>query len=154
MSSFFKDIREFYSSTENILMTILAIVCLISGNAAQIHPLPGSLNLAFDGEGKVVANLGNSDNIAGSVAMQPGKIVIVGLTGAIETRSETPARRISSCFATTRTARSIIRLTAVTINWEHSAMNRCAAILMVTVNSMLPCIAAACGTFAKAQTAQ
>jgi uncharacterized delta-60 repeat protein len=89
--SFSRNIREFYPSTENILLTILAIVCLISGSSAQMQPLPGTLDPAFDGDGKIVANLGNSDNIAGAVAVQPdGKIVIAGLTGVIDTINESP----------------------------------------------------------------
>ncbi|HEX9928481.1 MAG TPA: FG-GAP-like repeat-containing protein [Pyrinomonadaceae bacterium] len=89
---FVKNTRKFRSTTRFFLAAMLPIMQIISaGNAAQAQQNPGSLDPTFNGSGKIVTDLGNPDNIAGAVAVQPdGKIVIAGLTGAIESESATP----------------------------------------------------------------
>lgn len=67
---------------------------------AQAQQTAGSLDPAFNGSGKVISNLGNPDNAAGAVAVQAdGKIVVAGLTGAVDTMSKTPG---SSDFVVVR----------------------------------------------------
>ena len=63
---------------------------LLTG-AARAQQAAGSLDASFDGDGKILTGFGNPDTIAGSVVVQPdGKIVVVGLAGAIDLQSETP----------------------------------------------------------------
>ncbi|HYP50034.1 MAG TPA: delta-60 repeat domain-containing protein, partial [Pyrinomonadaceae bacterium] len=89
---FVKNNRKFRSTTRFFLAAMLPIMQIISaGNAVQAQQSSGSLDPTFNGSGKVVTDLGNPDNIAGAVAVQPdGKIVVVGLTGAIESKSAMP----------------------------------------------------------------
>ena len=87
-SYYLKNNRSFHSARIFLAMVLL-IVCFAGASQAQQNP--GSLDPAFNGNGKIIANLGNPDNIAGAVAAQPdGKIVVVGLTGTIDTTSKTP----------------------------------------------------------------
>jgi uncharacterized delta-60 repeat protein len=84
---------SFHNKIQNYLTKIsTAVFCLsITASAALAQQTPGKLDTSFDGDGKLVVNLGNPDNVAGAVAVQPdGKIVVVGLTGAIESASTTP----------------------------------------------------------------
>ena len=44
--------------------------------------LPGSLDTTFDGDGKVITDFGNSDDIGEAIALQPdSKIIVAGLSG-------------------------------------------------------------------------
>jgi uncharacterized delta-60 repeat protein len=78
-------------SAINFLAAMLSIVCAVAAVSAQAQQNPGSLDSTFNGNGKIVSNLGNPDNIASTVAVQSdGKIVVAGLTGTIDSDSQTP----------------------------------------------------------------
>lgn len=81
---FVKNNRKFRSTTRFFLAAMLPIMQIISaGNAAQAQQNSGSLDPTFNGSGKVVTDLGNPDNIAGAVAVQPdGKIDVAACPGA------------------------------------------------------------------------
>jgi uncharacterized delta-60 repeat protein len=88
---FLENNRKMSFAATILLAAMLPITGVTVTISAQAQQNPGILDSTFNGNGKIVANLGNPDNIAGAIAVQSdGKIVVAGLTGAIDSESETP----------------------------------------------------------------
>ncbi len=74
------------------IFSLLLPVFFIAGTIPAVaQQNPGTLDPDFNSGGKIIANLGNSDNIASAAAVQPdGKILVAGLTGTIDTTGKIP----------------------------------------------------------------
>ncbi|HEY8559532.1 MAG TPA: FG-GAP-like repeat-containing protein, partial [Pyrinomonadaceae bacterium] len=85
----FRNNLKFKRAGRFLLAAGLSVSFLTGTSRAQ--QLAGSLDTTFDTDGKIITDLGNPDDIAGAVAVQEnGKIVVVGLTGDVDSASLDP----------------------------------------------------------------
>ena len=83
--------RKFNGTARGFCAALLFVLLTGAVMTAHAQQTAGGLDNSFDGDGKLVTNLGNPDTLASSVVVQQdGKIVVVGLTGAVDLASEAP----------------------------------------------------------------